>query len=335
MSHSVSRRFVLAAGGALVAHAGVAQPARPKVKIGLLRSLYDVGIGLADSRGHFAAEGVDVELFPFSDTAEGSQALAVGAIDAVTQGISGGLLNLMTRGVEAKIVASAGEHAPGHGVISLIIRRDLIESGRFKGPADLKGLKLALGQNAPPHWLVKKYGDAAGIGRRDVDLVSTGIGNVLPALINKAIDGACLLEPYATELTRRADAVRVASMDQVQPNFPAGYLMFGPSLVTRNREAGERLLRGYLRGVKDYRDAFDRGGDKEAAVRDLRSRQINVAADMVSVGFPDDMAPSLAHVDAFVAWQMEVGVLKSQPDVKSFMAHDQRAAALQAIGGRV
>ncbi|MDH7799055.1 MULTISPECIES: ABC transporter substrate-binding protein [unclassified Beijerinckia] len=335
MGHVVSRRFILAAGGALVAASAQAQTARPKVKIGLLRSLYDVGIGLADSRSYFAAEGIDVELYPFSDTAEGSQALAVGAIDAVTQGISGGLLNLMARGVEAKIVASAGEHAPGHGVIGLVIRRELVDSGRFKGPADLKGLKLALGQNAPPHWLVKKYGDAAGIGRRDVELVSTGIGNVLPAMINKAIDGACLLEPYASELIRRTDAVRVVSMDQVQPNFPAGYLMFGPSLVTRNHDAGERLLRGYLRGVKDYRDAFDRSGDKEAVVRDLRSRQVNVATDMVSVGFPEDMAPSTAHVDAFIAWQMEVGVLKTKPDISSFIANDQRAAALQAVGGRI
>jgi NitT/TauT family transport system substrate-binding protein len=338
--HRLSRRSVLASvAGAAV---GVVMPRAARsaagggpVRIGMIRALYDAGIAVAYARGFFKEQGVEVELMPFGDTAESTQALGIGAIDAVVAGMSAALLNAAARGVAARIVASGGEHSPGHGVISLIMRRDLVDSGKYKGPADLKGRKIALGRYAPPHWLVKKLADQAATDVADVDVVTTGIGNVLPAMLNKAIDGASVLEPFASELIAKADAVRIATMDQVQPNFPAGYLLFGPRLSSTEPELGRRVLAAYLRGVGAYRSETSEASGRERIAETLRTLRINATADMVTLGFPDDARPSLRFVDDFMGWLTSSGVVRKPPVLAALVDDRMREQALGDIGGRL
>lgn len=332
----ISRRAAL---GAMAGIGGLALPriaaAAAVVRIGMIRALYDAGVATAYARGFFREQGVEVELVPFGDTAESNQALGIGAVDAVVAGISAAFLNAAARGVTARVVASGGEHSPGHGIISLIVRRDLVERGVYKGPADLKGRKLALGRYAPPHWLVKKLADKGGIDAGDVEVVATGIGNVLPALLNGAVDGASVLEPYASELVAKANAVRVASMDEVQPGFPAGYLLFGPRLLTAEPELGRRVLVAYLKGAGAYRRETADPAGREAMAQTLRGLQINASAEMVSLGFPDDARPSLHFVDDFMAWLTASGVVRKPPRLADILDDRLRVQALAEIGGRL
>lgn len=339
MAHKrLTRRSVVAAmagAAAGLARPHVARAAATSARIGMIRALYDAGVAIAYARGFFKEQGVEVELVPFGDTAESNQALGIGAVDAVVAGISAAFLNAAARGVTARVVASGGEHSPGHGIISLVMRRELVERGAYKGPADLRGRKLALGRYAPPHWLVKKLADQGGIGVDDVEAVATGIGNALPALLNGAIDGASVLEPYASELVAKGNAVRVASMDQVQPNFPAGYLLFGQRLLTTEPELGRRVLAAYLRGAGAYRrDTADPAG-REAVAQTLRGLQINASADMVSLGFPDDARPSLHFVDDFMAWLTSAGVVRKPPRLADLLDDRLRIQALADLGGHL
>ena len=49
---------------------------------------------------------------------------------------------LIARGINMKIVADRASDPPGYGFNVLIVRKDLVTSGRYKTPADLKGMKF-------------------------------------------------------------------------------------------------------------------------------------------------------------------------------------------------
>ena len=53
--------------------------------------------------------------------------------------LSTGLYNAIGRGVPLRAVA---DRSRDNGVAAIIVRGDLVDSGRVRGPADFKGLRL-------------------------------------------------------------------------------------------------------------------------------------------------------------------------------------------------
>ena len=120
-----------------------------------------------------------------------------------------------------------------------------------------------------------------------------------------------------------------------QPGFPAGYLLFGPRLLTAEPDLGRRVLVAYLKGAGAYRrDTADPAG-REAVAQMLRGLQINASAGMASLGFPDDARPSLHFVEDFMAWLTTSGVVRKPPRLADILDDRLRVQALAELGGRL
>jgi NitT/TauT family transport system substrate-binding protein len=70
--------------------------------------------------------------------------LASKELDVAGGAVSASLYNAIDRGVNLKAVAGRSRTSAGIPYITVFIRRDHIDSGRFKTLADLKGMKFAL-----------------------------------------------------------------------------------------------------------------------------------------------------------------------------------------------
>ena len=68
--------------------------------------------------------------------------LGVGDLDVGGGGPSAGLYNAAERKVNVKVVADKGSMPPGYGYFSMLVRKDLVTSGKVKTIADFKGLKV-------------------------------------------------------------------------------------------------------------------------------------------------------------------------------------------------
>jgi NitT/TauT family transport system substrate-binding protein len=339
-----SRFLAVTAGTVIAAGLGGLRPANAagesraplnppvKIKIGVISALFDSGSLIAYSKGYFREEGLDVDVIVFPSSSEASQAVGIGQIDVFSGAPNAGLFNAQTQGIDVRVVASAGENAPGHGVISLILRKDVVESGRYKTPADLKGMKIATGITQPSEWLSAAMAAGAGLAVTDVDFVSLGFANTIAAMSNKAIEGGSVNEPFATSLIEQAGGVRVASMDKFRPRFPAGYLLYGTSLTKTNREAGRRYMIAYLRGLHDYKLAF--GPEKKNTadvVALLKKYNMTITPETPSMGVPDDGAPSFTAVPEFAAWLQQIGAIKAQPDLKGLVDDSYRQYAISRV----
>jgi NitT/TauT family transport system substrate-binding protein len=65
--------------------------------------------------------------------------LGTGELDAGGGSASAGLYNAVLRGIKIKIVADKASSPPGYGATKLLVRKDLIDSGRYKTLKDIKG----------------------------------------------------------------------------------------------------------------------------------------------------------------------------------------------------
>lgn len=294
--------------------------------------MFDALSIVAFEKGYFREEGLDVEIKAFPGSGEAAQALAIGALDVLASGPNPMIFNAKQRGIDLTIVATAGQHSPGHGSISFLMRRDHVDSGRYKTPADLKGMKLASGLAAPSSWFVSTLASQAGVGEKEFEIVQLGLPNVVAGLSNKSIDAACINEPHATQVLKKVNGVRVMSMDKFRPNFPNGWLLYAASLSKRNVEAGRRFMIAYLRALRDYRAAFIDGkaGAAELTAM-LKKYNMELTPDTPMLDFPASGAASFAAIDELVQWHLKMGNIRGTPDMRALVDDSFLKAALAQV----
>ena len=235
--------------------AAQAQP-RDQVKLGWLASLTDAALFIAIKKGYFAGERIDIAPTEFRSGANMVLPLGKGDLDAAAGSPSAGLYNAIARDLGIKIVADKTRSSPGYSGSHMIIRKDLVDSGRFRTLADLKGLRMALNGPGNSNTATMNYALAsAGLAWNEINIVDLNFPDHLNALENKSIDGSNLVEPFAGAAIARGLAARVASDDRIDPEHQLANILFSPQFVAK-RDLATRFMNAYLRGARFYLKAL-------------------------------------------------------------------------------
>src|SRR3954469_17144063 len=107
-------------------------------------SISNGGRYVAMERGYFEEEGIRIEDVPSDTSAQLLPSLAAGQIDLLSGGTGSGIFNAIAQGIPLRIVLDQWTGFPGNEAGGLMMRKDLIDSGRVREPADLRGLRLAM-----------------------------------------------------------------------------------------------------------------------------------------------------------------------------------------------
>ena len=171
------------------------------------------------------------------------------------------LYNAVAQGIAIRAVADKGSMRKGYGFSGLLVRKDLVDSGRFKSYKDLKGMKLAVGtfgsanSSAMNEALKKgglKWSDAASI-------VALQFPQHIVAYQNKAIDASMTNEPTATTAVQNGIAVRVAGNDEIYPAQQTAVVLYSEIFARQKPQIALKFMRAYVRAVRDYNDALKDG----------------------------------------------------------------------------
>jgi NitT/TauT family transport system substrate-binding protein len=233
--------------------------AADQVRIGIARTMSDSGYYIADALGFFRDEGIEVTLTGFKSAAQMIAPLGSGELDVGGGTVSAGLYNAVARGINLKVVADQASMKPGYGYSSLMVRKDLVDGGRYQTFADLKGLKVAIG--APGTGTASALNETlkrGGLKYADVEVVYLGFPEHLPAYRNKAIDASITNEPTMTRAIEEGAALRIIGNDVTYPDQQTAVVFYADAFAGR-RELAERFMRAYLRGVRVYNDALKDG----------------------------------------------------------------------------
>jgi ABC-type nitrate/sulfonate/bicarbonate transport system substrate-binding protein len=326
-----------ASAPAAAAASPAAKPAAPPttVQMATLRAASDAGLFIALERGYFTEQGIDGQFAEIGLGSDIAAMLAAGQIQVGGAAITAGLLNAATRGVETKIVADKGANPRGFSFGGLIVRKDLVDSGEYQGPADLRGRKIAVpdlvsGGTIELDYMLRR----AGLTVNDADVVSMPFPDTIPALGNRAIDASISIEPFITIATANGSGVRAISVDEVPEGHQIAVLMYG--LQFANTEAAKRFMVAYVKGLRDYNDAFVKNQNLDAVVdiiaKHSATKDPALIKRMVPAGLNPDGYVNEQSIEGDLNWYFERGHVSERPDLKRLVDNSYVDYAIQQLG---
>ena len=237
------------------------------IRVGHIPTTGAIHYWLAIEKGYFEEQGLEVELQPFRSGSLMIAPLSAGELD-VGHGEAMGvpLLNAIHQGLDVKVVSNASYQTEGACGVSIVVRKDLYDSGEITSPADLQGRKVALNkERVVGEYLLDEMMGMAGLTIDDIELVIVPFPEIPAALANQAVDAAYL--PGSLAVKAIADGTAVVLLDawEIVDPYQQGLQYFGQRFLDpANREAAIRFTVAYLKAVRDM--ARDGWSDEHAAI---------------------------------------------------------------------
>ncbi|SRR5581483_8400834 len=307
------------------------------VRVGVVGSASDAGVFIAQEKGYFREQGLDIDLNQFQALQQQVPLLGSGQLDVGGGGLNAGLFNAVAQDVPLRIVADKGSLHPGFRWQGFVVRKDLVDSGTFGGCPSFKGMRVANaadGNNAQIQ--LERLLQECGLGLADIELIVMGYPDMLTAFKNGAIDASHMLEPNITRLASDGLAILYKSSDEVYPDEQAAVLLYGPQFIADQRPAAQRFMLAYVKALRDYWEAFTRGTG--------RTEVIDILARTTSLKDPaliDRIGPTGLNPDGYVSlptlaqdvdWWVAHGYVKTRVDVTQVVDHSFVDYAIERLG---
>ena len=236
--------LLLALAAAFPAYAEDPQPLR----IGWVQAMANAPALIAEEKGYFREEGLNVELKGFGDGPVIQQAVAGGEIDVAYIGAPP-VYQWAARGLDAKIIAKVN-----YGQAAVIARTD----GPIHALSDLIGKRLA-GVNGGSGMDVLLRGyvlkEAADLSPdTDLALSQMPVGNMNAALDTGVVDAAFLWEPFISQSVLRGAGRVVFDVNGALPGYP-WYVIAAPAKTLEERPDDlVKLLRANSKAIAFLRE---------------------------------------------------------------------------------
>jgi NitT/TauT family transport system substrate-binding protein len=197
MKHFIQAASALVLGAAIALGATAQAPEKKKITIavGGKTLFYYLPLTVAERKGYFKDEGLEVEIPDFAGGARALQALVGGSADMVS-GAYEHTINMAAKKQPIKAVVLQAKYS------SMALAMSKERAARYKGGKDLKGLKI--GVTAPgssTNMFVNNLLVKDGLKPTDVSIVGVGTGAGAVAAMEKGeIDALVNLDPVLTQL---------------------------------------------------------------------------------------------------------------------------------------
>lgn len=229
------------------------------VRVGTPNVASDAPLFVAVEKGFFAKQGINVQFVGFASAADMVAPLGTGQLDVGAGGLSAGLFNAVARGVAIKAVADKVSLHAGSHYLNLVVRKDLLDSGRFKSLKDLKGLRIGeAGIETSTSYALSVAAKQGGLTYNDFEHPSLSFPDQFAALQNKSIDASVAAEPILTRILDSGVAGEVKSLAQISPNLQVAVLLYSESF-SKNSDVAQRFMNAYIQGARYYADAIRNG----------------------------------------------------------------------------
>ena len=230
---------VLIAGAAM----GVSAETR-KVRLGIGFALAYVPLYVAQEKGFFKEEGVDVEFVKIEIAPDMIQSIIGGSTDAGTPG-SFALITFIAKGAPVSAVAYYGY---GGDRIALAARKD---SGIEK-ITDLYGKRLAVQTGTIGAQMWGNMVKAEGLDASKIDVKNIRNLDLPAAIASNSVDALITWEPNPTVLEERGLVKVIQRAGKYQKSY--GAVIFGNKFIEENPDTVRRFVKAHFRAAKFIRD---------------------------------------------------------------------------------
>ena len=159
--------------------------------------------------------------------------------------------------------------------------------------------------------------ETSGLSTADVKIIKMPMPNIIAALENEALDVAILDGTYSEKAEALGLAVRLVSFVDVIPGFQKGFAIFGPSLLSKNPDLGEKFMVAYLKGDR----AFSQGktGRNVAILEKYTGLDEETLLELLWDPMYLDGRIKVEDILTFQQWAFENGYLDKKIELEQFI----------------
>jgi NitT/TauT family transport system substrate-binding protein len=159
--------------------------------------------------------------------------------------------------LDLKLVADKARCLPGTGPISVVVRKDLYDSGKVTGAKDFKGLTFGIQSvGSSSEVELDEFLRTGGLTIKDINRKSMTYPDMPVAFTNKGLDATSAPEPVPAQLVADNLAVRVGKCGDYNPNGEISEILYGPKFMAAQPDVARRFMVAYLKSVRYFNDAF-------------------------------------------------------------------------------
>lgn len=298
------------------------------VRLGLLHTLSPAPFYIAQERGYFRDEGIDLT-FRFFEAAQPIAAAAVsGDIDVGVTALTGGFFNLAEKGTLE--VFGGGMHEQRGYEGSAILVSNQAYAGGLTSLGKLAGHSFAITQYGSSfHYMLGRIAEVEHFDMASVTLRPVQqIGNMVAGVGSGQVDATIAIASMAKPLAGAGQAHIIGWAGDVVP-YQITALFTTGQMIAQHADVLRRFARAYQKGVVDYRAAFLRLDTQGKPIVDettdaaipaitpyVFAGDPNARQKIISgVGYYDaDGALDVADVIAQLKWFKAQGLVKGDAD---------------------
>jgi NitT/TauT family transport system substrate-binding protein len=234
--------------------ASAAHAADP-LRLGLLHTLSPAPFYIAQERGYFRDEGIDLS-FRFFEAAQPIAAAAVaGDIDVGVTALTGGFFNLAEKGT-LKVIGGGLHEQKGYEGTAILASNKAFADG-LTSVDDLKNHSLAITQYGSSfHYMAGRIAEAKGFDIKTVTLRPVQqIANMVAAVGSGQVDATFAIASMAKPLAASGQAHIIGWAGDTVP-YQITAVFTTPAMIAEKPDVLRHFASAYQRGVADYREAF-------------------------------------------------------------------------------
>jgi NitT/TauT family transport system substrate-binding protein len=314
----------------LLTAAGNACAGQPlKATIGVLRLSSSAPVFIAQDKGYFRDEGLDIELKFFDAAQPIAVATTSGDIDFGITAFTAGLYNLAGKGT-LKVIGGMSRDKPGYPLIGYFASNKAYAAG-LTTPKDLAGKRIAVTQvGSSFHYALGLLADKYGFKLSDVKIVPLqSLSNAAAALKGETVDAALLPISTARPLLDSGGAKLLGWVGDETP-WQVGAVFASPKTLA-DKPLVTKLLAALTRADREYHDVVlvtVKDGkadlnDKTRPLLEIIAKYTNLPVEQVvgNCAYVDpDGKLDVKNVDNQIKWLQEQGFVDKGLDADAIIA---------------
>lgn len=239
---------------------------RAKVVIAEDGAASGAGFYIAKEKGYFEDYNIEVEFAQFSNSDDMLPALAAGEVDIAGGVSTASFFNAIAQGIDVKIIADKGHNVPGKSYFTFVIGNHMVDE--IKEYADFKGKKVAVSsRNSIDGYIYQEMLKHAGLTEDDVEFVLiSDFGSMLGAIDSGTVDAALQIEPLIAQGVENGFHIPFGDATDFAPESQIALVLGSPNFMNEEQDISLRFMSAYLKGVRDYNDAFMKDIEKDEVI---------------------------------------------------------------------
>lgn len=243
-----------------------AEAAQTKAVLGIIRLASQAPSFIAQERGYFKDENLDMDFKYFEAAQPMAVAIAGGDVDYGVTAMSGGLISLAEKNA-VKVIGGSLQEEKGLAGQIILASNKAYEAG-LTDPKHLAGKSFGITTAGSSfHFMAHKIAKANGFALSDMTLRPLQkVGAVVGALTSGQIDAWAIQPSIAKKMIAEGAAKQIGIVSDYAPDYQVTTVFTSTKNAAEERAKTEAFIRAYSKAIDDYNAALV---DKTASAEEV------------------------------------------------------------------